>query len=308
MPSQSNLFPPLSIDTIRAAEAMPVGSIYRVIGDQIEQVFANVELARLDPSRIQPASTLAVLTLVTVFQYTENLSDQQAAEAIRIRPDWKYALHLARTYPGLEYRLLCEFRKPLVRSQDARHAFQQVLDRLAEIELFRSEDGRPLAASEVLAVVCGASRLERLTEAVRMALESMAAVGPEQLLTITLPHWYERYSQMQAARVLPKSREEQAMQAQAIGNDATYLLEAITRTTGHLTSLPEVRALHQIWIEQLDRSGRPIQWQTPICASCCSPDNQRAFNGLVHYLSYGEPARECDGIPPEIGDVAANRG
>jgi hypothetical protein len=51
---------------------------------------------------------------------------------------------------------------------------------------------------------------------------------------------------MQATRALPRSLEEQAALAQAIGTDATYLLEAITRTADHLTSLPELQALRQI--------------------------------------------------------------
>ena len=247
MATQSSLFPPLPIDTICAAEAMPAKSIYLIIGDQIEQLFADVELARLDPSGTQPASTLAILALVTVFQFAENLPDQRAAEAIRTRPDWKYALHLARTYPGLEYSLLCEFRRSLVRDLAAWQVFQQVLDRLAETGLLSNADGRSTAASEVLEAVCGVSRLERLMEAMRMVLEALAAAAPEQLRTITLPHWYERYGQMQATRALPRALEEQAVLEQAISTDATYLLEAIAQTADHLTSLPEVRALHQIW-------------------------------------------------------------
>jgi hypothetical protein len=32
------------------------------------------------------------LALVTVFQFLENLTDRQAADAVRSRLDWKYAL------------------------------------------------------------------------------------------------------------------------------------------------------------------------------------------------------------------------
>jgi hypothetical protein len=81
-----------------------------------------------------------------------------------------------------------------------------------------------------------------------MALETLAAVEPDQLRMITLPHWYERYGRMQATRALPRSLEEQTALAQAIGADAAYLLEAVARTTDGLTSLPELQALHQIWL------------------------------------------------------------
>ncbi len=271
MPIRSNLFPPLPKETVRAAEAVPGQDIYLTIGDQVERVFAEIDLARLDPSGSRSAATLALLALVTVFQFVENLPDYRAAEATRTRLDWKYALHLARTYPGLDYRRVCEFRQPLLHDLAAQQVFQQVLDGLAETELLKNADGRQAAAREVIVAVCGVSRLERLIEAMRMVLEAVAAVAPEQLRTLTLPHWYERYGQLQATRVLPKSLAEQAVLAQAIGTDATYLLEAIAQTAGHLTSLPEVRALQQIWLEQFDRSEQQLQWRTSACAACFSP-------------------------------------
>ena len=44
----------------------------------------------------------------------EKLPDRQAAEAVRIRLDWKYALHLPLTYTGFDYRVLSEFRDRLL--------------------------------------------------------------------------------------------------------------------------------------------------------------------------------------------------
>jgi transposase len=271
MPTQLSLFSLPPIDAIYASEAMSVNSSYLIIGDQIEQLLAEVELARLDPSGTQTAATLATLALITVFQFVENLPDHRAAEATRTRLDWKYALHLPRTYPGLNPGLLCEFRRPLVCDPIAREVFQQLLDCLAETELLRNADGGPPAASKVLAAVCHVNRLERLMEAMRMVLEALAAIEPEQLRMITLPHWYERYGQLHTQRAWPKSWEEQAVLAQAIGTDAAYLLEAIARTAGQLTLVPEVQALQQIWPEQFDRSDHPIQWRSFACASCFSP-------------------------------------
>jgi hypothetical protein len=247
MPTQSNLFPSSATDAVPAARVMPANNIYLIISDQIEQLLGEVELARLDPSSTQPAATLAVLALVTVFQFVENVPDRRAAEATRTRLDWKYALHLPWAYPGLEYSLLGEFRRSLVRDPAARQAFQQLLERLTETGLLSNAGGQPIKTGTVLEAVDGVSRLEQLMEAMRMALEALAAVDSEQLRTITLPHWYERYGRIQATRTLPRSLEEQAVLAQAIGSDAMYLLEAIARTADHLTTLPELQNLRQIW-------------------------------------------------------------
>jgi transposase len=47
------------------------------------------DFADLYPDRGQPAWTPWRLALVTLLQFRENLSDRQAAEAVRARIDWK---------------------------------------------------------------------------------------------------------------------------------------------------------------------------------------------------------------------------
>jgi hypothetical protein len=46
-------------------------------------------------------------TLVTVLQAIEGLTDRQAAEAVRTRIDWLYALALPLDEPGFDYSILC---------------------------------------------------------------------------------------------------------------------------------------------------------------------------------------------------------
>ncbi len=271
MSTQVSLFPSSLHDPARTTEVVSSKGVYWSIGDEIEQLLADIELVRLDPSGMRSVSTLEVLALVTIFQFAENLPDRRAAEATRTRPDWEYALHLARTHPGLDHNQLCEFRQLLLRDPVAQHVLQQLIDRLTEADLLSGVDGEPIAAAEVLLAVCRVSRLEQLIEAMRMLLEALAAFEPEWLRTITLPHWYERYSQMQAARALPKAKEEQISLAQTIGADVTYLLEAIARADDNLISLPEARALQQVWFLQFAPAEHQVHWRIPVCATCCLP-------------------------------------
>jgi transposase len=46
----------------------------------------------------------------------EALSDRQAADAVRARIDWKYALGLELTDSGFDHTVLSEFRTRLVRA------------------------------------------------------------------------------------------------------------------------------------------------------------------------------------------------
>ncbi len=52
--------------------------------------------------------------MVLVLQFVEGLTDRQAAEAVRARIDWKFALGLELTDPGFNFSVLSEFRDRLI--------------------------------------------------------------------------------------------------------------------------------------------------------------------------------------------------
>ena len=49
-----------------------------------------------------------------MLQFTENLTDRQAADAVRGRLDWKYCLGLELDDEGFDFSVLSEFRSRLV--------------------------------------------------------------------------------------------------------------------------------------------------------------------------------------------------
>ncbi len=78
--------------------------------DALGPIYANPQFAELFPKDGQPAIAPAQLALVTIFQFAEGLSDRQAADAVRGRIDWKYALCLELEDPGFDASVLSEFR------------------------------------------------------------------------------------------------------------------------------------------------------------------------------------------------------
>lgn len=268
MPSQSLSFPALPAETARAVEAVfGKGNIYLAIGDQIEPLLADVHPGDLDPSGEASITLRTILALVTVFQFAENLPDRRAAEALRSRLDWKYALHLPLNYPGLEPLTLCEFRKSLVRDAAARQVVQQILHRLATVGLLRNGNQQPDVV-QVLTAVCCLSCLERMVEAMRMALEALATYQPGWLRTVARPHWYERYHRALSNSLLPHLPHDQEALAQAIGADAWHLLEAIERADAALARMPEAQNLRRVWHQQFDRSANQVTWQPPPSRTC----------------------------------------
>src|SRR3954447_19786355 len=93
-----------------AAAAFPKGCPAMRMRDELGTVYDDPMFASLYPARGQPAHSPWRLALVTVLQFAEGLSDRQAADAVRGRIDWKYALSLELADPGFDFSVLCEFR------------------------------------------------------------------------------------------------------------------------------------------------------------------------------------------------------
>lgn len=82
-------------ETARIARAaFPKGTVVTRLRDEFSALYQDEDFGGLYPNQGQPALTPWRLALVTVFQFLENLSDRQAADAVRARIDWKYALGL----------------------------------------------------------------------------------------------------------------------------------------------------------------------------------------------------------------------
>src|SRR5258708_10363077 len=120
---------PVPEETARVARAaFPTANRYLEIRDVLGTIYTDELFADLYPHRGQTAAAPWRLALVTVFQFQEGLSDRQAADAVRGRIDWKYALGLELTDAGFDASVLSEFRSRLV----AHQASGRLLDVLAE--------------------------------------------------------------------------------------------------------------------------------------------------------------------------------
>src|SRR5262245_45798202 len=105
-------------ETQRVAKAaFPKGNVYMRMRDELGELYCDEQFVELFPERGQPAASPGRLALVTVMQFAEGLTDRQAADAVRGRMDWKYALGLELTDAGFDYSVLSEFRGRLLMGQ-----------------------------------------------------------------------------------------------------------------------------------------------------------------------------------------------
>ena len=85
----------IPIETVRIARAaFPKGTLVTRLRDEFSDLYKDEDFKALYPTRGQSSLAPWRLALVTVFQFLEHLSDRQAADAVRARIDWKYALGL----------------------------------------------------------------------------------------------------------------------------------------------------------------------------------------------------------------------
>jgi transposase len=99
--------PPVPEETARVAHAVfPRGKRFMQVRDTLGAIYTDETFADLFPTHGQPAFAPWRLALVTVFQFLEGLTDRQAADAVRDRLAWKYALSLALTDTGFDHSVL----------------------------------------------------------------------------------------------------------------------------------------------------------------------------------------------------------
>src|SRR5438105_3869622 len=84
---------PVPEQTARVARAaFRAGSLAIHLRDELGAIYQDELFAPLFPVRGRAVVAPWGLMLVTILQFAENLTDRQAADAVRSRIDWKYAL------------------------------------------------------------------------------------------------------------------------------------------------------------------------------------------------------------------------
>ena len=111
---------PIPAETAQLAwKINPKGTLIMRLRDRLSSLYQDEDFVGLYPATGQPAFDPWRLALVVVFEYVEGLTDRQAAEAVRNRIDWKYALSLELTDGGFDASILSEFRQRLSEHQQA---------------------------------------------------------------------------------------------------------------------------------------------------------------------------------------------
>ena len=248
-----------------ARAAFPKGNVYMTMRDKLNLRYADSTFADLFVSpQGRPAESPGMLALITVMQYAEGVTDRQAAEFVRSRIDWKYALGLRLEDEGFHFSVLSAFRDRVVAGGAEQRLLDDMLTQFREHELLKARGRQRTDSTHVLASVRKMNRLETVGETLRAALNALAVVAPDWVYAHVTNEWFERYGERFEQYRLPQEPAKQQQLAHTIGADGAHVLSAVDReeTLYWLCEVPAVKVLRQVWEQQYTVLEGEVTWRT----------------------------------------------
>lgn len=239
---------PLSPELVAWAEHhLPSESPYRLVGDLLYPDLHDDQFADLYHKEGRPAVSPVILSLVTVFQALEDLSDRAAAFAAVDRKSWQYAMHLPADYAGFDASILVDFRKRLLDHDAEARIFEHVLHTMQVLKLLSP---RGIQRTDSLALFTKArklTRLEFMVETMRVALRAVVKADKEWAQAQLPSEWEERYAKLCRSERL--DTEKMVAMGVQTGDDGQALLDLLDAEVSppQLRELYAVTVLRTVW-------------------------------------------------------------
>src|SRR6266545_3714577 len=173
MSNDSALFPSIPASTVRAARALyGRGNVYLRLGDRLNQLATKVD--HRNASTYFEEGQAGLLTLLTIIQYVEKLTDVELVESIQARMDLRYALHLATPSPRLDPHSLCAFRSKVLMDPQYRSFFEEIFKDIYP-EIISTAMNEESNVDQVLHSICENEIRASLIEAMLCSVEALSA-------------------------------------------------------------------------------------------------------------------------------------
>ena len=236
-------------------------SPYRLIGDQLFEKLNEADFADLYPAEGQPGLSPVILAFVTAFQFMEKLPDRQAAESLRMRLDWKYALHLSLEYESFDFSVLSEFRDRLIEGKAEGRVFERLVEQIRAMGLIKERGKQRTDSIAMLTKVRNLSRLELVVETLRLAVGSLVEQDRKWSEEVLPPSWEDKYGER---FVMQRYSEKEWKEYETnIGNDGQWLLKRLEdgSAPAGLKDLPAVQILKTVWAQQFREETGQVVYQ-----------------------------------------------
>ncbi len=293
-----------------ARAAFPRGNALMQLRDTLGTIYTDEHFVDLFPTHGQPALAPWRLALVTVFQFLEHLTDRQAADAVRDRLAWKYALSLELTDPGFDHTVLSEFRSRLVEGNAEQRLLDLLLEQCREGGWLKARGRQRTDSTHVLARIRALNRTLCVAQTMVYVLNVLSEVAPDWILTHVPAEWVERYGKRLEHERLPKEEEERKQYANQVGADGWMLLDVLETpaTPDWMKALPAIITLRIMWEQQFEPREQGGGWRPepalPATQLINSPYDLDARNGkkrTTFWLGYKVHfTQTCDEDAPQL--------
>ncbi len=250
--------------TSRIAHAsFPKGTLAMDLRDALGPIYEDADFAHLFPRRGRAAEAPWRLALVTVLQTLENLSDRQAAEMVRGRLDWKYALSLPLDDQGFDASILTDFRQRLLEHGAQDLLLEPMLHVCREHEWLKAGGKQRTDSTFVLANARRLSSLESVGESLRASLNELTEVAADWLLGVVSLDWFDRYVHRFELQRFPKAKQAQDTLQKQVGEDSWQLLQAAMdeHAPQCVRDCPSLLLLQQVWTQHFERVAGVVRWR-----------------------------------------------
>ena len=202
-------------------DLVKAGSVSAWLADHRRDLFPDDAFADLFPSgKGRPSVPADVIATVMVLQALEGLSDREAADALRLRIDWKVACGLALDDEGIHPTTLTYWRNRLRKSDQPRRIFDAVAAVIDATGVLKGRRRRALDSTVVDDAVATQDTVTQLVAAVRRVRKLVPAAA---VVTVT-GHDYDQPGKPACAWDDPAARDALVT---GLVSDATALLSAV---------------------------------------------------------------------------------
>src|SRR5258708_18039159 len=146
---------------------------------------------------------------------------------VRGRIDWKYLLGVELTEAGFDASVLSEFRCRLVEGHAEQFLLEKMLTLFQKKGWLKARGRQRTDSTHVLGKIRALNRVLCVWETMRAALNSLAVVAPDWLLTHSQQEWVDLYGPRSENSPTPEGEAERLAFLEWIGQDGTVLLTAL---------------------------------------------------------------------------------
>lgn len=230
---------------------LPKNDVCYFLGNHIEEFLSERDFEKMYSPTGRGGVHPLILSIVTILQYLEKLSDRRASQQAVKRLDWKYALRQSLIWMGFHYSDLCNFRKRLLENEASSLIFDKVIEHLLATGFLKSKGKQRTDATHILGEVKRLSLLELKWESIRMALVDLMSLDAKWVLSNLSEEFTETYTS--SCNTYRMSEAKQKKLEKQLERDMQNLLQTVEADGDkQWLKLSYVKLLYRVAREQLE--------------------------------------------------------